>query len=152
MKKMRQITLTFSLVVAVFTTASVLAEFAQTPVTPDPIDFAPDRIIIRFEPMPENLAAQQRQALPSVRQLRRLLPTSRRRSADPAEDGPHQIYIAELIPGTDVVFLAQQISAMPEVRYAEPDHIVCIDDTFPDDPDFIKLWGLRKHGPNWRWV
>ena len=144
--KMHSVTLRLAPAVVVFTITGSAAEVAPTPVALDPVRFVPDRIIVRFEPMPEGRAAQLRQSLPNVKRLRTLLPTSRFRSADPTEDGPHQIYIAELVPGTDVVDLSRQISAMPGVRYAEPDCIVCLDETFPDDPDFSELWGLHNTG------
>ena len=144
--KMYTVTLRLAPAVVVFTVAGTFAEVTPTPVVLEPAGFAPDRIIVRFEPMPEEAAAQARQSLPNVKRLRTLLPISRFRSADPTEDGPHQIYIAELASGTDVVALSQQISAMPGVRYAEPDCIVCLDETFPNDPDFGELWGLHNTG------
>ncbi|UCC32669.1 MAG: S8 family serine peptidase [Phycisphaerales bacterium] len=144
--KMNAATLRLAPAVVVFTVAGAFAEVTPDPVVLERAGFAPDRIIVRFEPMPEEAAAQARQSLPNVKRLRTLLPTSRFRSADPTEDGPHQIYIAELASGTDVVELSQQISAMPGVRYAEPDCIVCLDETFPDDPEFGELWGLHNTG------
>ncbi len=144
--KMYSVTLRLAPAVIAFTIAGTAAEVAPNPVVLEPADFAPDRIIVRFEPMPEEAAAQTRQSLPEVKRLRALLPASGSRSADPTEDGPHQIYIAELVSRTDVVALSQQISAMPGVRYAEPDCIVCLDETFPDDPEFGELWGLHNTG------
>ncbi|UCC29869.1 MAG: S8 family serine peptidase [Phycisphaerales bacterium] len=144
--KMRAVTLRLAPAVVVLTMTGTAAEVAPDPVLFEPARFAPDRIIVRFEPMSEEAAAQARQSLPKVKRLRTLLPASRSRSTDLNEDGPHQIHIAELVSGTDVVALARQISAMPGVRYAEPDCIVCLDDTFPDDPDFAELWGLHNTG------
>ncbi|UCC31104.1 MAG: S8 family serine peptidase [Phycisphaerales bacterium] len=144
--KMHSVTLRLAPAVIAFTITGTAAQVAPDPVVLEPAGLAPDRIIVRFEPVPEEAAAQARQSLPKVKRLRTLLPTSRFRSADSTKDGPHQIYIAELVSGTDVVALAQQISAMPGVRYAEPDCIVCLDDTFPDDPDFAELWGLHNTG------
>ena len=143
---MHSVTLRLAPAVVVFTITGTAAEIAPNSVVFEPAPFAPDRIIVRFEPMPAGAAAQVRQSLSNVKRLRTLLPASRSRSADPAVDGPHHIYIAELVSGTDVVALAQQISAMPGVRYAEPDCIVCLDETFPDDPDFSELWGLHNMG------
>ena len=144
--KMHSVTLRLVPAVIAFTTTGTVAEIAPNPVILEPARLAPDRIIVRFEPMSKEAAAQARQSLPKVKRLRTLLPTSHFRSTDPTEDGPHQICIAELVPETDVVALAQEISAMPGVRYAEPDCIVCLDDTFPDDPRFSELWGLHNMG------
>ncbi|UCC31508.1 MAG: S8 family serine peptidase [Phycisphaerales bacterium] len=144
--KMDAVTLRLAPAVIAFTITGTAAEVAPNPVVFEPAGFAPDRIIVRFEPMPEEAAAQARQSLPNVKRIGALLPASRFRSADLTEDGPHQIYIAELVLGTDVVALAQQISAMPGIRYAEPDCIVCLDETYPNDPDFSALWGLHNTG------
>lgn len=121
-------------------------EINLTPAAIEPDRFVPDRLIVRFDPMPEEAARQMRQSLPRVKRLDRLLPSSRFRSSDSRKDGPHQIYVAQLVPGSDVVLLAKQISAMPGVRYAEPDCTICLDETFPDDPKFGELWGLHNTG------
>ena len=126
--------------------AAVAFMISGTAAEVTPTDVVADRVIVRFEPMPKGDAERVHKSLPDVMHLRALLPPSRVRLADTGEDGPHQIYIAELAEGTDTVELARRISAMPEVRYAEPDCVVCLDETFPDDPDFDGLWGLHNTG------
>jgi len=37
-------------------------------------------------------------------------------------------------------------AGLPGVEYAEPNYIVGLDQTFPDDPDFAQLWGLHNTG------
>lgn len=144
--KMRRIKLMVQVVFVAITTGAALAEVEQPPVLSERAIFAPDRIIVRLESAPKGRAVQPRPALPGVKQLRRLLPTSRFRSSDPTKDGAHQIYIAEQDSGADVLVLTRQSSAIPEVRYAEPDYSVPIDDSFPNDPDFSHLWGLHNTG------
>ena len=108
--------------------------------------FMPDRLIIRFEPVGKGKDGSARPVLPIPAKLRRLVPERSAHLFSPDEDGPHQIYLADLPAGSDVLALAKRISAIPGVRYAEPDHAVSIDDTVPNDPRFGEMWGLRNTG------
>ncbi len=108
-------------------------------------DYVPDRLLVRFEPAVTG-AAPASSALPGVASLRRVVPVSAKRGADFGRDGIHQLFVAELKPGSDVLAAADEISALPQVRYAEPDHIVHALETQPNDPAFGKLWGLHNTG------
>ncbi len=46
----------------------------------------------------------------------------------------------------DVATLVRGLSAQPDVLYAEPNYIVHIADTVPNDPLFPQLWGLQNTG------
>jgi subtilisin family serine protease len=48
--------------------------------------------------------------------------------------------------GLKVDTAQKSYAASPDVAYAEPNYIYRISDTFPNDPDFAKLWGLHNTG------
>lgn len=61
----------------------------------------------------------------------------------------------KLVPGLSVIKLARGLTVenalkrfknRGEVLYAEPNHKIYLDSTFPNDPDFFKLWGMHNTG------
>ncbi len=110
-----------------------------------PLGYRSDRLIIRFEPMDPH-SAPEHLNLPGISELRRLLPVSERRPAASNLDGPHLIYVARPYPGIELPALAARLERRPEVRYAELDTIIHIDDTLPNDPEFPDMWGLENTG------
>ena len=101
--RLRSTTLILTVVFVGLTVTVTAAEVTPAPRAFEPKPFVPDRLIVRFEPMSQESARRTRESLPNVKALNSLLPASPLRSADPREDGPHQIYVAELVPGTDVL-------------------------------------------------
>ena len=51
-----------------------------------------------------------------------------------------------LAPGVSPVDAAKALSAHPDVEYAEPNYLVSIDETFPDDPRFGEQYSLHNTG------
>jgi hypothetical protein len=74
--------------------AVAAAKIAPTFDVLEGVHSAPDRIIVRFEPMADKEAARVRESLPNVKRLDRLLPTSplslRRRSQGRAAPDLHR--------------------------------------------------------------
>ncbi len=52
----------------------------------------------------------------------------------------------EFSSGADVLAMADQLSRLAGVSYAEPNYIVSIDATIPDDTSFSSLWGMNNTG------
>ena len=55
-----------------------------------------------------------------------------------------QVYLLTLAPGSDVLALAELLSADPRVLWAEPDYLASSAATIPNDPLFPDQWGLDK--------
>lgn len=108
-------------------------------------DFVPNRLIVRFEPLPPGDPTAQRPQIPRQRQVRQIV---RSRIDFSRVDGVHQVCVVDLTEGNDVRALAEQVSRLPGVRYAEPDYIVHADDIVPNDERFVEMWGLENDGTN----
>src|SRR5262245_55551138 len=83
---------------AAATQASVLPATSREPAPtnsqPQSPAFVPDRLLIRFLPLPAGAAEADRAALPGIVALRRLIPNSIHVSSDPTIDGLQQVYVA----------------------------------------------------------
>lgn len=70
---------------------------------------------------------------------------ARAESLSPApRGGSHQLF--HLNGSMSVEEAVRQANADPRVEYAEPDYILQINETVPDDPFFIQMWGLSNLG------
>ncbi len=120
---------------------------AVTSAVDDPGDpeFVPDRLIVRFEPLAVDDPTARRPQIPGERRIRSIV---RSRSDSVRVDGAHQICVVDLVAGSNVRGLADQVSRMLGVRYAEPDYILRADDVVPNDERFGDLWGLENDGVN----
>ena len=110
--------------------------------------FVPQRLLIRFEPTQEGHELRTRGAIAGVTQLRPLLPAGAARRLRTGDDGPNQIFVAELNADANVESLARTLSDFPGVRYAEPDYLLCACETVPDDSRFPEQWALSNTGQN----
>jgi subtilisin family serine protease len=50
------------------------------------------------------------------------------------------------VPQGQMAAVAAQLASDPHVKYVEPNHLVSIDSTIPNDPSFNQLWGLNNTG------
>ena len=56
--------------------------------------------------------------------------------------GLNRLYL--LKTDEDVGSAISELQGDPNIEYAEPNYIVTIDQTLPNDPNFVKLWGLSN--------
>lgn len=52
------------------------------------------------------------------------------------------VYSVENLPGMNSASTVQYYRSLPEVDYAEPDYVIHVDDTVPDDTLFSQQWSL----------
>jgi len=64
--------------------------------------------------------------------------------AQPLFAAQGQVYLLTIIPGSDVVAMAERLAADPRVLWAEPDYLAYPAATTPTDPLFPDQWGLDK--------
>jgi subtilisin family serine protease len=75
------------------------------------------------------------------------LPVSTREPRDPERLealGLDRVYRFLVPAGSDIPFLVERFSAVPGVVYAEPDPILRVDATYPDDTRFDDQWNLDQ--------
>src|SRR5215203_7555803 len=138
-----------SLLLVVVTLASLSVPglqplFAQQPQeTPAPSEqtltpaSVPGELIIRFKPSvtPEEIDAfYQEYGLTEMDDL------------DPAPGGEERALRLAFVPADVDQELIAMLERDPRVLYAEPNYIVQVNQTTPNDPDFAKEWGLQNNG------
>ena len=101
--------------------------------------FASDRIIVAFKPGYEYQASLESSGLTLIKTL---TPTySAAASVIKNEIG---LYSIENKTSQGVLDKINELRKNPAVAYAEPDYIVSISDTTPNDPSFSLLYGMQK--------
>jgi len=56
------------------------------------------------------------------------------------------IYLVKLKGGLDVEYALADLEAVPELRWAQADHVLDLRQTFPDDPQFSSQWDMHNTG------
>lgn len=106
-----------------------------------PIRYFKDRMIVKFNPIPEMSAATlenlSNRVLAAIPQAALVRQSEKRGRA-----------VFAVAPSTDVLRVAQELSQRDDIEYAEPD-VVDAEALIPNDPSYITQWGLEKiHAPN----
>ncbi|MHB9077543.1 MAG: Ig-like domain-containing protein [Pirellulaceae bacterium] len=96
----------------------------------DGLSYVPNRLLIRFN---ATATAQERSAILTARGLNILQDFS-------------GTLLVEAPNGIDVVQQTLDLASNAAVDYAEPDYILTVDSTLPNDSDFGQLWGLNNYG------
>lgn len=60
--------------------------------------------------------------------------------------GADRLYLADFSKDLNLENVLEKLNNDPSIEYAEPNYIVSISSTFPNDPNFSKLWGLDNSG------
>ncbi len=98
---------------------------ASTPTT-----YAPDRLLVKYS-FGAGIESVGLQAMGVL-------------DAQPLFAAQGQVYLLSLVPGSDVLAMAERLAAAPRVLWAEPDYLAYPAATTPTDPLFPDQWGLDK--------
>ncbi|MBI3926724.1 MAG: S8 family serine peptidase [Armatimonadetes bacterium] len=100
-------------------------------------EFAPDQVLVKFR-------LGLRAAEGGVEALGRQTGLSLR-TAQPLEPIPGA-FLVELEGGANPLDAAEQLSAQPQVEWAEPNYRWTSSEVIPAEPSFSELWGLKNTG------
>jgi thermitase len=115
-------------------------------------EFDPHHIIVKFKAK-SNLLARAASSV-QIPRFQRIIPLKRDAGArtQPLPRGVERIFVAEISAGTNLEEILKELSANPEVEYAEPDYIGRGDGgqnlraLVQSDPDLYMQWGLQNKG------
>ncbi len=101
--------------------------------------FAPDSVLVRFKPgTPSDNKAMGRQMV-----------KGKKVHAYSIVPGLEHLRIG--IPGLEVEEAIRILERLPFVEYAEPNYIISINQTIPDDVNFSEQWALHNTGQSSQW-
>ena len=63
-----------------------------------------------------------------------------------AEDPARTVTLWQLSEDADVLETAEYLATLDGVAYAEPNYVLSLENTLPNDPQFNQLWGLHNTG------
>jgi subtilisin family serine protease len=58
----------------------------------------------------------------------------------------HGVYLVRIAQGTDLEDAAERLSSMADVETVEANQVYRLDAVIPNDPDFVRLYGLKNSG------
>jgi subtilisin family serine protease len=96
--------------------------------------YEPGRVIVRLD-------------AEAVPEIERTLDPSMFRSPRPLVPRMN-LYLVPLVSGVSVPDALRALRGAPGVRYAQADHLVTERNTYPNDPQFWRQWGLQDVGQN----
>lgn len=94
------------------------------------LSYVPDRLLIRFN---ADTSAEERAAILAARGLHVVKDLS-------------GTLVVEASEGIDVLQQTWELASLAAVAFAEPDYLLDVSNTYPNDPDFGQLWGLNNTG------
>lgn len=158
--------------IAINEPGGTMSNIARKPKTPEPGEYVPGRLIVKFQTGPGLGKASAAQNAASIQALNRkyqvqamnqLVPESGRGLAKKRDMGLHAVYLLRTPETTNIWQMAQDYSSDPNVIYAEPDYFQYghtasprgIDNNkaqnntarvVPNDPFYPRQWGLNNVG------
>jgi len=121
------------------------------PDLPSGVEYAPDQIIVKFKAGTSDdtiSVTNSKNKVVSSEKIMKKNPKAveNEKTKILKKHGLDRIYLLKLPKNSDVNKIVSKYNENPDVEYAEPNHIVHIDTTIPDDTYFSLLWGMHNTG------